>query len=371
MLGPGFFARYRTGDLMARAINDIGLVRQLVAQGVRTLLVLGFSGLIGFTCMLHQSPSLALLILPPLPLSPGAWRISAACARSRCGPEGFSELGRVQENLADPHHQALPRRRPRSASSRRTARPRNLALVRTSRLAAWMPGLGALCTITILMAGGRRVQTGEITLGAFTAFLWYLGMLLWPVREAGNLVNLFQRGFAGCDRLFELLDAVPEIADPPASEAPATLAGAIELRRVSCRYPGAARPALDDVSLGIAAGEMVGILGRVGAGKSTLLRLLVRLMEPSAGFDRARRARARPISRSPSAFARRAGRRRRSCSPRACARTWPTTSRARQPRCARPPRPPTCGTRSAPFPRVSRPGWGSAVSRSRAARSSG
>jgi ATP-binding cassette subfamily B protein len=266
-------------------------VRQLVAQGTRTLLVLGFSGLIGFACMLHQSPSLALLILPPLPLVFGvAWWLSGRLrAESLAVQEGFSELsGRVQENLGGIRTiQALTQedaeiRRFEAANDRYVQR--NLALVRTSsRLAAWMPGLGALCTITILMAGGRRVQTGEITLGAFTAFLWYLGMLLWPVREAGNLVNLFQRGFAGCDRLFELLDAVPEIADPPAPDAPAALTGAIELCRVSCRYPGAIRPALDEVSLAIPAGEMVGILGRVGAGKSTLLRLLVRLLEPSAG----------------------------------------------------------------------------------------
>ena len=289
--GPGFFGRYRTGDLMARAINDIGLVRQLVAQGTRTLLVLGFSGLIGFSCMLYQSPSLALLILPPLPLVFAvAWRLSGRLRAQSLGvQEGFSELsGRVQENLGGIRTiQALTQedaeiRRFEAANDRYVLR--NLALVRTSsRLAAWMPGLGALCTITILMAGGHQVQTGQITLGAFTAFLWYLGMLLWPVREAGNLVNLFQRGFAGCDRLFELLDAVPEISDPPAPDAPAALVGAIELRRVCCRYPGAIRPALDDVSLAIAAGEMVGILGRVGAGKSTLLRLLVRLLEPSAG----------------------------------------------------------------------------------------
>jgi ATP-binding cassette subfamily B protein len=289
--GPAFFARYRTGDLMARAINDIGLVRQLVAQGSRTLLVLGCSGLIGFSCMVYQSPALALLILPPLPLIlVVAWRLSGRLREeSLLVQEGFSELsGRVQENLGGIRTiQSLTQeeaeiRRFEAVNDRYVQR--NLELVHTgSRLASWMPGLGALCTITILLAGGHRVQSGEITLGAFTAFLWYLGMLLWPVREAGNLVNLFQRGFAGCDRLFELLDSEPEIVDPPALGAPAALTGAIELCDVSCLYPGARRPALAGVSLSIAAGEMVGIIGRVGAGKSTLLRLLVRLLEPSAG----------------------------------------------------------------------------------------
>jgi ATP-binding cassette subfamily B protein len=292
--GPAFFARYRIGDLMARAINDIGLVRQLVAQGSRTLLVLGFSGLIGFSCMVYTSPGLALWMLPPLPvIFLVGWRLSGRLrTESLRVQEGFSELsGRVQENLNGIRTiQSLSQedaeiRRFQAVNDGYVAS--NLALVRTSsRLAAWMPGLGALCTLTILLAGGHRVQTGEITLGGFTAFLWYLGMLLWPVREAGNLVNLFQRGFAGCDRLFELLDSEPEIADAPAPGAPAALAGAIELDGVAFRYPGAARPALEGISLSIAAGEMVGIVGRVGAGKTTLLRLLVRLLEPSAGSIR-------------------------------------------------------------------------------------
>jgi ATP-binding cassette subfamily B protein len=289
--GPGFFARYRTGDLMARAINDIGLVRQLVAQGTRTALVLGFSGLIGLACMFHESTALALWILPPLPLVFAvAWWLSGRLRAESMGvQEGFSELSeRVQENLGGIRTiQALTQEEAEilrfAAVNDRYAR-RNLELVTTgSRLAAWMPGLGALCTLTVLIAGGRLVQTGELSLGAFTAFLWYLGMLLWPVREAGNVVNLFQRGFAGCDRLFELLDTPPEIADPLAPDAPLELAGRIELSHVSARYPGSARPALEDVSLSLAAGEWVGIVGRVGAGKSTLLRLLVRLLEPSLG----------------------------------------------------------------------------------------
>ncbi len=289
--GPGFFARYRTGDLMARAINDIGLVRQLVAQGVRTALVLGFSGLIGLACMFHQSPRLALWILPPLPLVfTVAWRLSGRLRDESVRVQaGFSELSeRVQENLGGIRTiQALAQEEAealRFAVVNDRYAAHNLALVTTgSRIAAWMPGLGALCTLTVLMVGGQLVQSGSLSLGAFTAFLWYLGMLLWPVREAGNIVNLFQRGFAGCDRLFELLDTPPEIVDPPAPSAPHEILGRIELAHVRCHYPGSVRPALEDVSLALAAGEMVGIVGRVGAGKSTLLRLLVRLLEPSSG----------------------------------------------------------------------------------------
>jgi ATP-binding cassette, subfamily B, multidrug efflux pump len=107
--------------------------------------------------------------------------------------------------------------------------------------------------------------------------------VLWPVREAGAMINLFQRGSAGVDRLFELLDHPPEIADARPSFAPDELRGAIELCGLRYRYPGAVRDVLAGIDLRIATGETVAILGRVGAGKSTLLRLLVRMLDPPPG----------------------------------------------------------------------------------------
>jgi ATP-binding cassette subfamily B protein len=289
--GPAFFARHRTGDLMARAINDIGLIRQLVALGTRTVLVLVFSALVGLVFMLRESPSLTLLLLPPLPMiTVAAWLLSRRLhAQSLAVQAGFSTLSeRAQENLGGIRTiQALVQEEPeirRFAAASQDYAEKSLALVRTqSLLGAWMPALGACSTLVVLGLGGSRVLAGEITLGTFTAFLWYLNMVLWPVREAGNMINLFQRGAAGCVRLFELLDEAPEIEDAPAPDPPARLAGAIELRGLDYRHPHAARPALDGVSLSVAPGECVAVVGRVGSGKSTLLRVLVRLLDPAPG----------------------------------------------------------------------------------------
>lgn len=294
--GPAFFARYRTGDLMARAINDIGLVRRVVAQGTRTVVVLVFSSAVAFAFMAWQSPSLTLLLLPPLPVIFGtAWLTSRRLYRqSLAVQEGFSALSeRVQENLGGIRTiQALcqePAETARFAVDNQTYADRNYRLLRTnSLLASLMPGFGALAVLVVLGVGGRQVMSGQISVGMFTSFLWYLNMVLWPVREAGNMINLFQRGAAGCDRLFELLDAAPEIEDRPAAHAPGSVRGALELRELGWRYPGApdAPPALEGVDLAIEPGETVAVVGRIGAGKTTLLHLLVRLLDPPPGGAR-------------------------------------------------------------------------------------
>ncbi len=289
-----FFRRHRTGDLMARAINDLGMVRRLVAQASRTFFVMVFSASVALAFMLRESPSLTLLLLPPLPLIfLLAWRLARRVRdESTRVQEGFSRLSeRVQENLSGIRTiQALcqePGEIARFERRNDDYLARNLELVRTTALlAAWMPALGALCTLAILGFGGSRVLSGELSLGSFTAFLWYLGMLLWPVRDAGNLIIQVQSGLAGVERVFELLDADPAIRDRAVAPAPERLQGALDLRDLTVRYPGAPGPALDGVSCSIAAGETVAILGPVGAGKSTLLRALVRLVEPPPGSVR-------------------------------------------------------------------------------------
>jgi ATP-binding cassette subfamily B protein len=291
---PGFFRRHRTGDLMARAINDLGLVRRLIAQASRTFFVLVFSGVIGLFFMLRESPALTLFLLPPLPVIFWiAWRSARRVhTESTAVQAGFSRLSeRVQENLSGIRTvQTLGQEEAEVARFSRTNDAyldANLALVRTTAaLSAWMPALGAVCTLTVLGYGGSLVLAGELSLGSFAAFLWYLGMVLWPVREAGNLIILLQSGAAGIERLFEILDTAPAIGDREAASPPPHVAGELTLDGLSVRYPGAAREALDGLSCKIAAGETVAIVGRVGAGKSTLLRALVRLVEPPAGSVR-------------------------------------------------------------------------------------
>ncbi|MFU8816272.1 MAG: ABC transporter ATP-binding protein, partial [Pseudomonadales bacterium] len=161
---------------------------------------------------------------------------------------------------------------------------RFLALTRTnSLLASLMPWLGAFVTMIILGYGGSLVQQGEITLGTFTAFFTYATMVLWPVRQAGALVTQWQQGASACVRLFEVLDAEPEIEDRPAAHAPAAITGRLTFRDFSYRYSGDGAPVLRHIDLEVAPGTTVALLGRVGAGKTTLLKCLVRLLDPPPG----------------------------------------------------------------------------------------
>ena len=288
--GMSFFAKHPTGDLMARAINDISLVRELLGSGLRTVLVNGFLAIVGLIAMLWLAPKLTLLLLLPLPPIAvlGWFSARRVFERSLRVQEGFSALSeQVQGNLDGIRTvQALVQE---ANEIRRFDRVNDdyvahfNALVRTnSFISALMPWLAAFSTVIILGYGGAMVMDGRMSLGTFTAFFSYVGMVLWPVREIGSLVTLWQRGASGTQRLFEILDATPEIADQPSTSAPSQIQGALQIAGLNYRYAGATNDALHDMHLDIPVGETVAIMGRVGAGKTTLLNCLVRLVDPPA-----------------------------------------------------------------------------------------
>ena len=219
--GPAFFARYPTGDLMARAINDINLVRQLIGMGLRTILVIIGSALIGLACMFALAPKLTLLLLIPLPilLVLGWWLARRVYVRSLAVQRGFASLSeQVQENLNGIRTvQALVQEDHEIArfdAVNLDYATRFMTLARTnSFIQGVMPWVGAFSTVIILGYGGSLVASGDMSIGTFTAFFSYVSMVLWPVRQAGQMVTLWQQGASGAQRLFEVLDHVPEIAD--------------------------------------------------------------------------------------------------------------------------------------------------------------
>ena len=138
--------------------------------------------------------------------------------------------------------------------------------------------------ILTMYFGGVRVINNEITVGMWTAFFVYLGMLIWPMIAFGWVINMLQQGSASMGRLIKIMDTPPDIVDGPATDrTQTTITGEVEFRNVSFRHPGAERSTLENITLTVPAGTTLAIVGYTGAGKSTLVNLLPRLMDVTDG----------------------------------------------------------------------------------------
>ena len=291
LMGPKFFGRYTIGDMMTRAVADIGLVQRLISHGTILSVVLVFASVVGFAFMLSLSWQLTLLIFPPLPfVFLYAWKASRRLGlASRAVQERLSQLGtRVQENLsgirtiqamAQEEHEIA---RFAGANQAYAAAFRHQARI-NSVMSAVMPTLAAACSIIILGYGGHLVLTDRLTIGEFTAFFLYVNMVVQPFRVAGYIVNLFQRAAVASDRLFDVFDRAAEIEDAAPGQPRRRIRGNVSIRHLDFTYEGAAAPALDDVCLDIRRGESITVMGRVGAGKTTLLKQLVRILDTPPG----------------------------------------------------------------------------------------
>ncbi len=289
--GSRFFSHYTVGDMMTRAVADIALIQRAIANGTIMACWIIIATVYGFGFMLALSPTLTVWILPPLPfVLIYAWYASKRMGiASRTVQNRLSDLSaHVEENLsgirtiqAMVQEESEVRRFDGTNDAYATAFYRQAKI--NSMMSAVMPTLAAASSIVILGLGGMLVLEGEMTIGTFAAFFMYVNWVVQPFRMAGFVVNLYQRAAVGTSRLFEVFDMAPEISERPSGATPRKIKGHIELRHLSFTYPGTDTPVLDDVSLDIAQGESIAIMGRVGCGKTTLLKQLTRLLDPPEG----------------------------------------------------------------------------------------
>jgi ATP-binding cassette subfamily B protein/ATP-binding cassette subfamily C protein/ATP-binding cassette subfamily B multidrug efflux pump len=218
----------------------------------------------------------------------GFWRISRHVHEaSRLSLERFGALNdHVQETLAGVRTVRALGLQARSEAQfgALAAGAAEASLAAQRWEAAYEPAVGstfATATALVLAAGGWLVWQGELTVGQLTSFSLYLGQLIWPMFAAGWVLSLLERGRAAWARLEPVLEAPLSVEDhgTVAQLAP----GPLVLHGVRFAYGAAARPALDGVSLELAPGRTLGLVGPTGAGKSTLLRLLLRHHAPDAG----------------------------------------------------------------------------------------
>lgn len=294
-LSPEFYDRYPTGDLMARATNDLLAVRMVAGPAVMYLAdtVIGTALMLPY--MLQISPRLTGLALLPLAALPvGMVYFGQAIHRRTLSIQAaFSDLtSAVHENLSGARIVRAYRQETAEIDRFRTINAdyaaRNLGLARVlgafHPLLAFMGGLGG---VAVIWVGGRLVMQGTITAGQYVSFTVYLIMLVWPMIALGWVVNLVQRGDASMGRINILLESAPVIAspNPPVNLPPGGPARALTFEGVWFRYPNATERGwvLQEVSFHLPAGHSLGIVGATGSGKSTLAELIVRAYDPDRG----------------------------------------------------------------------------------------
>ncbi|HEX4964035.1 MAG TPA: ABC transporter ATP-binding protein [Thermoanaerobaculia bacterium] len=290
---PAFFQEYPTGDLMARATNDVQAVRMLCGPAIMYSTNTVITALGALLLMGRINAKLMLVALVTAPLVAVATslfgrRIHALFTKVQ---EKFSDVSaRVQESLAGVRVVRAYAREAREEED--FGQVNRNYLEGNRRLIGWSvafhPLLQALIGLgfaAVLWYGGLLVIRGEISVGQFVTFQLFLGKLAWPMIALGWVINLAQRGTASLIRIQKILDAEPAIRDAadlePAPER--EVQGDVRFRDLTFAYHEGEAPVLSGVDLMVAAGQTVAVVGRTGAGKSTLLALIPRLIDPPPG----------------------------------------------------------------------------------------
>jgi len=316
----GFYSRRRAGVLVSRLTNDVQALDQLVSDGVVTLFQssLTLIGTLVILFLLDLKLALLTLIVVPLLLAGSlAFRIASAGAYKLTREKIAWITSYLQETLSGVRVVRAfgqeRRHEKRFAELNDENRDANMTTVYLN--AAYFPAvefLSAVTTVGILLYGGVQAINGHVTVGVLVAFIAALNNFFDPIQQLSQLYTTYQSGMAALDKIFELLDTEPELRDKAdAFELPRIL-GTVRFENVSFRYGGAdaagtaatdgepvpgtaddgdARTvvapdvgwALQDVTLDVAPGQTVALVGATGAGKSTLAKLVARFYDPTAG----------------------------------------------------------------------------------------
>jgi subfamily B ATP-binding cassette protein MsbA len=286
-----FFSRQTTGRLLSRLTNDVAQVQFAVSETVGDLTRESLSMVAFAAVLLWVDPRLALLCLTstPLvvyPLVRLGQRVRRSTRRSQealehmshVGAEAFSGYRVVQAFGAETRES----QRFEQASERyyRT----NMKVTRTlSVLPPLMEVIGGLAFVAALWYGSQEISAQRLTPGDFVTFITALFMMYGPAKKLSRVNANLQQALAATDRIFDVLDTHSEVTDRPGAANIATIRFGVELQHVRFTFPDADEPTLDGVSLQVAVGQTVAIVGRSGAGKTTIANLVARFYDPTEG----------------------------------------------------------------------------------------
>ncbi len=285
-----FYDRNKAGVLVARMTADIESMAELVQWGLLQFIAAGMLLVFAFFVLLTLSWQLTIVALLVMPLL-----IAASIKFQRDSNKAYltvrervgANLSALQEGITTVRViQAYAQEEETIEKFTKSNRELFQSHERSVRISTWYFALiefgGVFASALMIGIGGWLVHRGDVTLGTVVAFTLLLSSLFDPVQQLSQLYNTVQSAGAALNKLFQILDAKPEVDEHPAAVA-LPEAGELRVDGVTFSYAGATNPALNNVSIAVGVGEKLALVGPTGAGKSTLAKLMARLYDPQSG----------------------------------------------------------------------------------------
>jgi len=283
-----FYQQHGTGEIMAHMTNDLEAVRMALGPGILTLFdVVALGAITIYNMVTEIDPILTIAAVIPLLFIAVSVRLMGREMHQRFAKkqEAFADLSNfVQEDLSGIKVIKSFVQEENSIRSfekwNKSAYNKNMKLSKIQTVMhPFMQMIAGLALAIAIGYGGYITIHGRITLGEFTAFIQYLGMLVWPMMATGITINLFTMGSVSLERVENILNEPVEIKDSEKGNSINSIIGSIEMKNLNFKYPGTDKYVLNEISFKIEKGQTLGIIGRTGSGKTTLVNLLLRIFE--------------------------------------------------------------------------------------------
>ena len=287
-----FYNTTTTGDLISRGTNDLNAIREFLGPGIMYSLNTFFRLFFALIAMIAISPKLTLFALLPAPiLSYSVYKIGSSMQkRSKSIQESYAAITNlVQENLSGIRVVKSYTRESFEINRFEILNTeyyrKNLSLGKLQALFfAFLTSMTAFSLLPVVWVGGINVINGSMSVGGIAQFIVYVSMLSWPIISIGWVTSIVQRAASAQVRLNEIFNARPDIKENESEIPEKSFSGALSFRNVRFHYPGQEKnPVLKSITLDIAAGSKVAIVGATGSGKTTLVNLIPRLYEAIDG----------------------------------------------------------------------------------------
>jgi len=294
-LSLSYFSRTPVGWIMSRVTSDSERVADLVTWGLLdvTWAMMNIITAMGF--MLYINWKLALIVLGILPV---LFYIAYEFRKRILGE--FRNVRKMNSKITGAFNENITGVRVVKALCREDANLEEFKaltadMYRSSYRAAWLSALflptvqliSAIALAAIVWYGGWQVQVGGMTVGGIQAFVSYVTFMMWPIQDLARVFAEMQHAIASGERIFSMIDAVPDVKDLPGAYDPGTIQGDIEFDNVTFYYDdGDKKPVLENFSLHVKRGETIAVVGETGGGKTTIVNLICRFYEPKKGSIR-------------------------------------------------------------------------------------